>query len=212
MLPDARTPRLPVPGFAQLSLTTKVVSAATWCNLRWRQFASRKDLFYVSASARFTPAHGKVSCLYLAPTERTCFLELYGDKFSGDRENGRMPRMEAVDFLERTFLEVNAPDLLLADLVKGEAIEAIHLDQGTIYAADVEYPRYFAQAIFDHPTKVDGILYESRHTKEHCAVVWCARAPNLANVPFVSTGELALRTTLHGGTASLFGQEVQVAS
>ena len=204
--------RVPVPDFGRLALATKTVPAGLWHNLRWEVHAHRKGLFFVSPAARLTPAGGTIPCLYLSSTERTCFQEIYGDRLSAERERGRTPLLQASDFVERVFLEVDAPPLLLADLTTGAAIDALHLDLGTLYAVDTDYPRRFAQAIFDHPTKVDGILYESRHTKEPCAVIWCARTPALADVPFVHAGSLARRSKLAGGTAMVFGHTVIVAS
>lgn len=209
---NSRQWRMPVPGFSALPLATKTVAPAVWHNLRWEIHANRTNLYFASKTARLTPASGKVPCLYLSPSERASFKELYGNTFSVERENGRTPYMEASAFVQRSFLQVSAPELLLADLTSGKAMDDIHLDLGTLYAADTEYPRMFAQAIFDHPTKVDGIFYESRHTKEHCAVIWCNRRPALVDVPFDHTGNLADRATLAGSGANIFEEQVRVVS
>lgn len=210
--PHTRQLRNPVPGFDALPLATKRVSAGSWCNLRWEEHASRAKLFFASPSGRLTPESGTAACLYLSPSERTSFLELYGDRLAGDLVAGRKPRMEAADFLDRVFLQVDAPELLLADLTTGDALEKLHLDLGTLYAPDPTYPRAFAEAILQHPAHVDGILYESRHTKEKCAVIWTVRQPSLADIPFSPTGNLDLRANLVGAVASIFGYEVEVVS
>ncbi len=209
---NSRQWRMPVPDFGALPLATKTVAPSVWHNLRWEIHANRTNLYFASNTARLTPARGNVPCLYLSPDERTSFKELYGDTFSVEHENGRTPYMEASDFVERAFLKVGAPEFLLADLTSGKAMDDIHLDLGTLYAADTEYPRLFAQAIFDHPTEVDGISYESRHTKAHCAVIWCKRMPALADIPFDHTGNLADRAALAGAVATIFGEQVRVVS
>lgn len=204
--------RRPVPKFADLRLATKRVPATRWYNLRWEVHANRANLFFASPSGRFTPASGTAACLYLSSSERTSFLELYGDRLAGDLEAGRTARLEAADFLQRVYVQVDAPELLLADLTTGDALEQIHLDLGTLYAPDPIYPREFAEAILQHPTHVDGILYESRHTKEQCAVIWTVRMPSLADIPFILTGNLDLRANLVGAVANIFGYEIEVVS
>lgn len=210
--PHTRQLRRPIPKFADLRLATKRIPPTSWYNLRWELHANPANLFFASSSGRFTPASGTAACLYLSPSERTSFLELYGDRLAGDIKAGRTPRLEAADFLQRVYLQVDAPELLLADLTTGDALEKIHLDLGTLYAPDPTYPRDFAEAILQHPTHVDGILYESRHTKEQCAVIWTVRKPRLAGILFILTGNLGLRVNLAGAVANIFGYEIEVAS
>ncbi len=211
--PDPVRPlRRPEPNFATLALATKRIPPGSWWNLRWDDHANRKNLFYASTTARLTPEGGKVSCLYLSPSERTSFLELFGDRLHQAREAKRAPKMEPNEFTKKVFLQVQTPELYLADLTHGKAIDDIHLDLGTLYAPDPKFPRAFAQAIFDHPAGVDGILYESRHTREVCAVIWCARTAALADIPFAPAGNLADRAASAGSHATLFGENVQVLS
>lgn len=198
--------------FDQLPLATTTLAAASWWNLRWKAFAAPEHLFYSSASGRLTPASAAVPCLYLSPSERTSFFELYGDQLHLDREAGRTPRIEANDFIDRVYLQVEMPELTIADLTSGKAIQDIHLDLGTLYAADPQYPRAFAEAILHHPANVDGILYESRHTRERCVVVWALRCPELAAARFAVAGNLADRCTLHGSIATLFETTIQVVA
>jgi len=213
--PIVRQPRHPPEKarFDTLPITKRRLAVGDWVNLRWSDFSARDKLYFVSRSARLTPAAGSAPCLYLAPTERTSFLELYGDKLQLDREAGITPRIEASDFLKRCFLRVTTPpDIDVADLTTGEALAALHLDLGTLYAPDPDFPRAFAQAIHDHPADVDGIIYESRHTKEPCVVIWCDKRPILRDIAFSVGPSLADRTTLSGSMATVCGEVVQVVA
>ena len=207
--------RSPVPQseFNAKTLATRLVEPAKWVNLRWRRFATKKDLFFSSASARLTPDGGKTGCLYLASDERTAFLELYGDKIHLAHEAGANPIIEANDFLERVFIDVDLPAITLVDLTTGAGLQSIDIDLGTLFAADPKYPRAFAQSVFDHPAKVDGFLYESRHSKERCAVVWSDHRPLLAEIAWGNVRSLGDRVThLVGDIADVFGSRVQIAS
>jgi hypothetical protein len=187
-------------------------SAAKWANLRWRVRANRKNLYFASPTARLTPSGGTTPCIYLAPDERTSFLELYGDGLQLAREAGLTPAIAASDFVERVYLDVAMPELRLADLSTGAGIEAVQIDLGTLHAADPNFPRAFAESIVQHPARVDGILYESRHTKERCAVVWHAHSPALADVPFGDERPLSNFASVAGKTATVFGIDVLVTS
>jgi hypothetical protein len=212
---SVRQLRSPAPKaeFSAIELVTKTLAPSRWVNLRWRQYATKKDLFFTSESARLTPSKGKARCLYLAPDERTAYLELYGDKIHHAHGAGRVPIMEANDFSERVFIQVCLPSVTLVDLTAGAGLEAIGIDLGTLYASDPQFPRAFAQSVLDHPAKVDGFLYESRHTKGHCAVVWSYHRHELAKIPWGNERPLgASITSLDGDVASLFGTKVQIAS
>ena len=215
MAGSVRHLRSPVPKaeFGALKPVSKTLDPSKWVNLRWREYATKKDLFFASESARLTPAKGKARCLYLAPDERTAFLELYGDKIHLAHEADTVPIIEANDFIERVFLNVSLPTVTLVDLTAGGGLESIGIDLGTLYAADPQFPRAFAQSVLEHPAKVDGFLYESRHTKGHCAVVWSYHRSILAKVPWGNKRPLgASVTSLVGDIASLFGAKVRIAS
>ena len=120
--------------------------------------------------------------------------------------------MEANDFAERLFLDVSLPSVTLVNLTTGKGLQSVGLDLGTLYAPDPRFPRTFAQSVLDHPSKLDGFLYESRHTKGKCAVVWSVHRPSLAKIPWENERPLGSRiTSLDGSMASLFGTKVQIA-
>jgi len=199
--------------FDQKTLSTIRVTAKRWTNLRWAKYAMPKTLFFASRSGRLTPSSGTVNCLYLSPTERTSFLELYGDKIHLAHEAGDDPIIEANDFAERVFIDVDMPELNLVNITTGEGIESIDLDLGTLYAPDPDYPREFAERVVRHPSNVDGFLYESRHTKEICAAVWNVHRTDLAGSPWGNQRKLGASVTqLIGDLADVFGTRIRVAS
>ena len=212
--PPHRPTRVPLPqeDFDRKTLVIRATPPATWRNLRWRSSASDKRLYFASASGRLTPSSGKAPCIYLAPSDRTSFFEIYGDKMHLAHEASELPVIGAADFVERVFLGVDMPTLNLVDITSGPGLEAIDLDLGTLYATNPVYPRAFAEAVLRHPSKVDGFLYESRHTKETCAVVWSFHRPALAKVQWRvdrTLGDSA--TNLSGDQADVFGVRVQIA-
>jgi hypothetical protein len=188
----------------------KTVPAASWVNLRWKTNAKKDQLFFASPSGRFTPISGKVPSLYLSPTERTSFKELYGDTIAAARNDDVEPIIEANDLSNRVFIDINAPEYRLVDLSTGDGLDAVGIDVGTAYHTVIDHPRAWAQVIYDHDIKADGIFYESRHTKELCAAVWL-RSPK-HGCSFANERTLGTRATvaLTGGV-SLFGEELLLA-
>jgi len=211
--PHDREPRkVPVQvTFNQRTLETASLPPGDWFNLRWLKDAKRERLFFASLSGRFTPGGRKVPSLYLSPSLRTSFRELYGDRIAMAEAEDATPIIEAKDLSERTFIEIKSPELLLVDLTTGYGLEAVGIDVGTANHPVIDHPRAWAQAIFDHPINADGIHYESRHTKEHCVVVWqriSTHSHDLSNpLSLGSQGTLSL-----DGHIELFGTKLLVAS
>lgn len=206
-----RVPRMPLAqaGFDKLEMPIVELDPETWVNLRFRQYATQGDLFVARAGARLTPASMKVPCLYLAKEMSTAYMELYGDKHYAAKEEGTPLIITETELEERVFINVQTRKVKLCDLVKPGAAKKLNLDQGTIWAADLKYPRSFAEAIHKHPAAVDGILYMSRHTDMVCAVVW-----NRAAARLITGSEVSLRTCLKATgliDCSLFGERVLVA-
>ena len=153
---------------------------------------------------------GKVPSLYLSRSERTSFKELYGDLIAAARNDGLDPIIAAGDLSERVFVDIDAPALRLVDISTGAGLDAIGLDVGTAYHPVIDHSRAWAQVIHDHSINADGILYESRHTKELCAVVWARRDNDGFTMtnhrPMGSRGSIA-----PDGILEIFGERLLIA-
>lgn len=182
----------------------------TWVNLRFAEFAEKNHLFYANAGGRLTPHSLGVPCLYLARTEKTAFFELYGDRLYAARQADAKMILPETELNRRIFIGVRTGSLRLCDLAGKGGGSKLHLDAGTLWASDLEYPQKFAEAIYHHPANVDGIRYRSRHTDEPCLVIWHRR--NVAHLE--KTAPAPLRTHLRAtniSDAKLFGEEVLLA-
>ncbi len=207
-----RSPRIPLaqPAFNGLEMPLCESDPQSWVNLRFAEFAEKKHLFYANPGARLTPFSMGVPCLYLTRTEKTAFFELYGDRLYAAKHAGRRMILPETELNRRIFVGVQTVPLRLCDLVRRGGGSKLHLDAGTLWASDLEYPQKFAEAIYHHPANVDGIQYRSRHTEEICLVVWGRR--NVAQLRKSTPAPLRthLRATGIRG-AKLFGEEILLA-
>ncbi|HEY5792918.1 MAG TPA: RES family NAD+ phosphorylase [Chthoniobacterales bacterium] len=207
-----RSPRLPLeqPAFDLLEMPVSEADPQTWVNLRFAEFCDKKHLFYANAGARLTPHSLNIPGVYLARTEKTAFLELYGDRLDAARQAGTQMILAEAELNRRVFAGIRTESLRLCDLARKGGGSKLRLDAGTLRASDLEYPQKFAEAICHHPAEVDGIRYRSRHTDEVCLVVWnrreVARLENTAPAPLRSH----LRAT-DIRSAKLFGEEIWLA-
>jgi len=208
-----RSPRLPLKQseFDRLEMPLFEMDPLCWVNLRFAEFASENGLFYPNPGARLTPFSLKVPCLYLAQTEKTAFLELYGDKLYLARQSGGQMILPEEELNRRVYIRIQTKPLRLCDLVRKGSGAKLHLDAGTLWASDFEYPQRFAEAIHGHPAGVDGIRYQSRHTDEICIVVW-QRGLDVAHLE--KTPPASLRSHISATdirTIRLFGEEMTLA-
>jgi hypothetical protein len=140
----------------------------------------------------------------------TVFLELYGDSLYAARLKKVLFTMTEAHLDERVFVSVKTDSLTLCDLATRQGGSALHLDAGTLWAADFQYPQKFAEAIYHHPAAVDGIRYPSRHDGDVCLVVWNRR--NIAQLQTNPPDPLrahAKATNIQ--TIRLFGEEMLLA-
>jgi len=174
-----RKPRQPIEQseFDRLPMATHTVAARRWVNLRFAKWANEKTLFYANPESRLTPVRMDVPCLYLAQTEASAFQELYGDKLYLAKEAKAQLLITEEECKERVFVTVQTKEVVLCDLVDEGAAQKIGLDSGTLYDEQLSFPQSFAERIYHHPARVDGIRYLSRHTNERCVVLW-ERTPN----------------------------------
>ncbi len=207
-----RSPRMPLaqPAFNDLEMPLCEVRPTEWVNLRFAEYAGKTKLFYPNPGARLTPFSMDVPCLYLARTEKTAFFELYGDRLYAAKQAGKRMIFPETELDRRVFVGVQTDLLRLCDLAQRGGGPKLHLDARTLWAADLEFPQRFAEAIYHHPANVDGIRYRSRHTDENCLVVWERRkvARPLKGAPSPLRAHLCATNIGH---ASLFGEEILLA-
>ncbi|MDO8540103.1 MAG: RES family NAD+ phosphorylase [Opitutaceae bacterium] len=190
---------------------------APWWNLRWVARLPRRYLFHASLSGRLTPASGKVPCLYLARNRETSFYELYGDVLDAASKLKLFAKVSRPELAHRVYIKTPVDmTVRLYDLTKEKSGRSIGMDLATLYTADVDHPREFAQRIHDHPRKFDGILYESRHTKTVCVVLWATHSPELHSMLFERGPTLDDLTSfdrrLPAGCLRLFDAVLEVSS
>ncbi len=195
----------------------KKTLSAPWWNLRWAAHATKSQYFHAALTGRLTPGSGTVPCLYLARDRETSFQEIYGDDIyiAGTRKLGF--RLAKTDLEHRVYLKTaESLALTLYDLTTVRGAKRIGMDLGTLYAADISCARDFAQRLHDHPAKFDGILYESRHTKSRCIVVWATHRPALKKLELATSHNLWELATpgpaVPPGALKIFGTVIQVAS
>lgn len=178
--------------FNKIPLTAlRLTVTPAWFNLRWAKFRDPKYRFFASKEGRLTPASMKVPVIYLAVNKRTSFGELYGDDLAAADQRSALHIVTKKELEERIFLKTEAPfDVNVYDLTTEGSAKAIKMDLSTLYTADVNHPRLFAQRLHDHPAKFDGILYESRHSQARCLVLWRTYTSDLASVPMPEDGSL----------------------
>lgn len=207
-----RSPRLPLaqPAFDRLEMPVLPVKPQKWINLRFAGLSGDEQLFYANPGARLTPHSLSVPCLYLAKEEKTAFFELYGDRLYAARHAGKQMILPESELNRRIFIRVQTGSLRLCDLTQKGGGAKLHLDGGTLWASNFEYPQKFAEAIYHHPAKVDGIRYNSRHTDEVCLVIWNRRdVAHRENAPSVSLRSHLRATDIR--SAKLFDEEVLLA-
>lgn len=201
--------------FDELPLEVTRIESRHWWNLRWKQHAVRDKFLFASENGRFTPAGGTTPCIYLSPSPRTSFRELYGDKLYGAKNAGRLLEFSVERMKAQVFVQVEIPPLRVCDLTNGQHLEAVGIDVATVTAPAIQYPRVWAERILRHPAQFDGIQYENRHTKEVCVVAWARYEPRVAESPSVVESRLmdhvgAYTLSLGVGQVELFDEGISI--
>jgi hypothetical protein len=174
-------------------------------------------VFHASAAGRLTPESGRVKCLYLARTPNTSFYETYGDDVAAAKELGTTHTLSATEMKERVYATGSpTPTLHLYDLTTEGSAKKIGMDLATLYTAQVDHPRAFAQRLHDHPRHFDGILYTSRHTQGPCLVLWATYNPDLQKLVLTEHSRLwdyaLLDPGLAPGQVKVFDDVIGVAA
>lgn len=126
------------------------------------------------------------------------------------RQAGVQLILPETELNRRVFVAIRTESLRLCDLVRKGGGSKLHLDTGTLWASDFEYPQKFAEAIYHHPAKVDGLRYRSRHTDEICLAVWSRRdVAHMENSPPVALCSHLRAMDIRN--VRLFGEEILLA-
>jgi RES domain len=191
--PDERSYRMPLDAavFQTLPLVPKTFTPGAMVNLRWSKNATPgSNAFYASMRSRLTPISGAVPCVYLSFSEEVSFKELYSDLIHSALETGTLFPVRIGVLNSRVFVKFDVPEVRVCDLTDPKTVDGLGFDLGTLYATKFKFPQTWAQRIHDHPAHVDGILYESRPTKQHCLVIWPGRNKALDTITFTMTDNL----------------------
>lgn len=149
----------------------------TWINLGNKTYT---DPFYPSEKGRLTPASKQFPCLYAANNHRTSVAEIWGDRFTLQRDAGvsdyeiRAKAAEPYEF-RRVNVGPGRPRLQLCNLSDANTRLALGIESGTLYSPDIAITRVWAEMIATHRQEFDGIMYSSRLTGEECIVLWSSR-------------------------------------
>lgn len=128
--------------------------------------------FFANPRSRLTPSSGKFPCCYMGKSILTSVLECHGDEFFAARKAGLFS-ITKVKADEKAFLEASyPPSLKLCNLTSVDVLTAIGLDVTTLHWNDITLAREWAERIANHPAQFDGVVYPSRHSLEHCVVLW----------------------------------------
>jgi hypothetical protein len=160
-----RTPGpLPPPSkdFHLVRLPT-VTARSRW--FRSHQVESSPIFYGTGTRYRFDDSEGKYGVFYLAQQPAGAFIETFGQLVATVESPRRITSQE----LSRRALCELAPDrpVRLVDLT-GKGLARIGAD-ARIFAGDHQDAQLWSKAIHDHPSKIDGLLYPSRHDPKQLA-------------------------------------------
>jgi hypothetical protein len=129
-------------------------SAGSWYRLNPVQYASSL-YFDRSGMGRFDGADQGYGILYVAEDVYAAFIECYG------RVHGARGVAEA-DLKQRNLFVISSDrPLVMVDLT-GNSLVKLGAD-ARLSSGSYAIARQWAQAIYEHPMRVDGIRYRSRH-------------------------------------------------
>lgn len=130
-------------------------SKITWYRLNPARFQSAL-YFDASGLGRYDGPNLSYKILYVAETVQSAFIECFG------RTHGAKGVAEE-DLRNRNLFEITSQKpLRLVDLF-GAGLVKIGADARITCGSDYQLCRTWAEAIYLHPNKVDGIRYYSRH-------------------------------------------------
>jgi hypothetical protein len=118
--------------------------------------ANRDAIFFgATGRGRFDDPWGIYGVLYLGTDPECTFIETFGQKL-GVRE------VAPEEFAASTLSVISSSrELMLVDLT-GPGLAHIGAD-ARLVAGEHDISRLWSRALFDHPSRADGILYPARH-------------------------------------------------
>ena len=155
----------------------RLTASAKLAETPWYRLAQTaySDPFFANQASRFTPSSWHFPCVYLAKDKQTTVSEVFGDRMALAQAAGvtvfSIPRALADSYRYRT-VSILPGDLKLCDLTDAETLQNTGLDIASYHLANVQVPQLWAERIANHPSGFDGIQYRSRHTDQHCLVIW----------------------------------------
>jgi hypothetical protein len=174
---------LPREDFSQIQLPVVELQDSLW--VRIHLDVHQPIFFSRNANYRFSPAEGKYEVLYAASDFQTAFLEVFGDLILGKRD-ATGPRLSSLRWFKSVCSVVFYKSMQLCDFTRSEARTAMQTDLASMMHPDLSISQQWANAMMEHPDKVDGILYPSRFTGKNCLALFGGKE-NLSvveSVPF----------------------------
>lgn len=169
--------------------TIPASGSADWKRLAQKRYSHQ---FYPSAGSRLTPSSLNFPCVYIASSLKTTVAEVWGDRLYAAREaKKKIFSIPAVEAATWAYLDVKVvTQLLLCDLTDADTRGAVGIEGGTLNCPKLAVPQAWAEVIANHPLRVDGIKYRSRHTDEVCVVAWSRGDGSVeAKLQFTLAGE-----------------------
>jgi hypothetical protein len=176
---------LPPPDFStRFSLPTVDLRAGTW----WRlALVVRADLIGWDGrpgASRFVSMAGKHEVLYLAGDKRTAFWEVFSARLLPLAPVDRVLPPSVLD--DRRWVHFDVPaGLKVFDASEKKSLRAIGASNMSFHG-DWSLSQAWADAVWSHPARADGILYHSDKNRNKCVALFRrATQPRLSSI----TGE-----------------------
>jgi hypothetical protein len=123
-------------------------------------------------TSRFSHPTLPFPVLYLAAGKFTAFWECFGDELN-DQPQGEKALSASHALSSRRWIRFSlSPLLRVADVTDAGTLRAMGAD-GASFLADYKVTQRWAEALMQHPTKLDGIRYRSRlDNDQNCLAVF----------------------------------------
>lgn len=163
---------------ARFKIPISPPAARPWWRLALTSRPALVDWDERPGATRFVSAAGGYEILYLAQDKRTAFWEVYANRLLPLAERDRV--LPPGVLADRQWVKFDLPsDLRVFDATKIANVRAIGASNACFHG---EWPvsQAWAEALWHHPQRVDGILYRSdKNTPRRCVAIFrrAGRAP-----------------------------------